>query len=55
MKTLSEVSKELNVSAQAVRRYIKEGKLKATKQQKGLRYYYLISDTDLNEFKSSIK
>ncbi len=50
--TVNEAAKVLNVMPATVRTYIKQGKLKATANRRGLRIYYEISETDLKELQN---
>ena len=49
--TVDEVAKLLNVTGASVHNYIKSGKLKASKEKKGLSFKYIISENDFKEFK----
>ncbi len=48
--TVKETAEKLNVTVQSVRNYIKKGSLPATKEKMGMRYTYLISDKDIENF-----
>lgn len=48
--TVNEAAEKLNVEPITVRRYIKQGILKATKHPKGFKFYYLISQEELDSF-----
>jgi excisionase family DNA binding protein len=48
--TVKEVAKKLNVKDETIRRYIKNGELKAIKKSKGKRYTYIITDAELSSF-----
>jgi predicted RNA-binding protein associated with RNAse of E/G family len=49
--TVSDVAKALHVTGESVRRYIREGKLKASKKRTvGLKKVWLVSPEDLRKF-----
>lgn len=53
--TVPEAAIYLNVKELAIRIYIKNGKIKARKIPKGLKYYYLIDKSSLDEIKNKQK
>jgi excisionase family DNA binding protein len=49
--TIAEAAKHLGVTQETVRRYIREGKLKATKKKTiGLRKVWMVTRDELNRF-----
>ena len=50
--TVKQAAERLNVSEFTVRRYIKEGKLKATKKRKGLKFSYEITPAAIADFEA---